>query len=131
MGLCISNVTGALSCLISLDGATTFSITTFSIMTLSIKGWYMTLSINDIQHNWHSAWKHSIFSESLCCVAIYLLLCWMPFCIFPERTLFVFFYVEKNTTNSTTTKARDREKITTYLESIYVHKVVGVCLTKF
>ncbi len=30
------------------------SIKTFIIMTLSIKGWYVTLSINDIEHNQHS-----------------------------------------------------------------------------
>jgi hypothetical protein len=30
-------------------GATTSSITTFSIMTLSIKGLFVTLSVNDIQ----------------------------------------------------------------------------------
>jgi hypothetical protein len=40
--------------------ATTFSITslstmTFSIMTLSIKGLFVTLSINDIQQKRHSA----------------------------------------------------------------------------
>jgi hypothetical protein len=29
---------------------TTFSLTTFSIMSLSLKGFYVTLSINDIQH---------------------------------------------------------------------------------
>ncbi len=29
----------------------TLSITTFTIMTLSIKGLFVTLSINDIQHN--------------------------------------------------------------------------------
>ncbi len=44
----------------SQNGATTlsitsFSITTFSIMTCSIKGLFVTLSINDIQHKWQSA----------------------------------------------------------------------------
>jgi hypothetical protein len=35
-----------------INGATTLSITTlFSIMTLSIKGLYVTLSINGTQHN--------------------------------------------------------------------------------
>jgi hypothetical protein len=32
------------------DGATTLSIMTFSIMALSIKGLYVTLSINNTQH---------------------------------------------------------------------------------
>jgi hypothetical protein len=41
-------------------GATTFSILTlsimaFSIMSLSIKGLYATLSMNDFEHNRHSA----------------------------------------------------------------------------
>jgi hypothetical protein len=32
-------------------GATTLSITTLSIMTHSIKGLYVTLSINDTEHS--------------------------------------------------------------------------------
>jgi hypothetical protein len=38
-----------------IGGATTLSITTFSMMTLSIKGLFVTLSINDIQQKRHSA----------------------------------------------------------------------------
>ncbi len=34
---------------------TTFSITTFSIMTLCIRSFYVTLSIRNSQHEWHSA----------------------------------------------------------------------------
>jgi hypothetical protein len=34
---------------------TTFSITTFSITTFRIKGLFVTLYMNDIQHKWHSA----------------------------------------------------------------------------
>jgi len=35
-----------------LNGATTLSITTFSIITLSINGLYVTLNINNTQHNY-------------------------------------------------------------------------------
>ncbi len=59
------------------EGATTFSIitisiiifsiTTLSIMTLSIKGLFVTLNINDIQHN--------ILYAIMLSVAIYVLLC--------------------------------------------------------
>jgi hypothetical protein len=37
------------------QGARTLSITTFSIMTLSIRSFYVTLSISDSQHKQHSA----------------------------------------------------------------------------
>ncbi len=33
---------------------TAFSISTLSIMTLSVRGLYVTLSISDSQHKWHS-----------------------------------------------------------------------------
>ncbi len=55
----------------SLKGATTFIMTTLSIMTLGIKGLFVTLSINDIQHN-KSVIMLSVFMLS---VAIFLLLC--------------------------------------------------------
>ncbi len=47
------------------------NITTFSIMTLNINGLFVTLSINDIQHN-KSAIVLSVFMLS---VMIFLLLC--------------------------------------------------------
>jgi len=39
----------------SLNSAKAMSITTPSIMTFSIMGLFVTLSINDSQHKWHSA----------------------------------------------------------------------------
>jgi hypothetical protein len=42
-------------------GATAFSIMTLSITTLSIKGLFVTLGINDIQHK-----RHSITKVPLC-----------------------------------------------------------------
>ncbi len=65
-----------------LKGTTTFSITTHSITTLSIKGLYMTLSINDSQHNW------TLTITMLCImlsfimlnVSFNLLLCWVSLC---------------------------------------------------
>ncbi len=53
----------------SFKGATTFIMTTLSIMTLGIKGSFVTLSINDIQHN-KSVILLSVFMLS---VAIFLL----------------------------------------------------------
>jgi hypothetical protein len=46
-------------------GAMTFSITTLSTMTLSIKGLFVTLSINDIQHKRHSACQKCHYAEYL------------------------------------------------------------------
>ncbi len=46
-------------------GATTLSMTTFSIMTLSIKDFYITLSISDNQHKRHSAKQHCHYDECL------------------------------------------------------------------
>jgi len=53
-------------------GATTFSITTLSIKTRSIMGLFVTLSINDIQHN--------AFSFIMLSVVITLMVCWVPLC---------------------------------------------------
>ncbi len=63
------------------NGATTFSImtlsimtlsiTTFSIMTLSIKGLFITININNNQHN-NTSIMLGVFMLS---VAFYLLLC--------------------------------------------------------
>jgi hypothetical protein len=55
----------------NLIGATTLSITTFSIMTLTMKGLFVTASINVTQHN------KTIFMASaiMLSVAFYLLLC--------------------------------------------------------
>ncbi len=64
----------SLALLLSYRGATTFSMTTLSIMTLSIKGLFVTLSINDIQH------KKDIEHDKmhLCWVSLcWVLLCWM------------------------------------------------------
>ncbi len=59
-------------------GATTFSIMTLNIMTfstmtlnvltVSMNGLYVTLSIIQTEHNWHSAHQSSFWA----------LLCWMP-----------------------------------------------------
>jgi hypothetical protein len=49
--------------LIYFPGTTTFSITTFSRTTLNIKGLFVTLSINDIQHKRHSALQKCHYAE--------------------------------------------------------------------
>jgi len=41
----------------------TLGITTFSIMTLSMRGFYVTLSISDTQHKRHSAWQHYHYAQ--------------------------------------------------------------------
>jgi len=51
----------------------TLSIMTFSIMTLRRKGLFGTLSINDFQDEWHSA--YSISSVIMLNVSIYFMLC--------------------------------------------------------
>ncbi len=52
--------------------------TTFSIMTLSKKGLFVTLSINDTQHNTRYAIMLIVIMLS---VMIYVLLCWMSLCL--------------------------------------------------
>ncbi len=56
---------------------TTISITTFSVTSLSIQGLYMTLSINDTQHNWTFSitMLYIVLSVIMLNVAFYLLLC--------------------------------------------------------
>jgi hypothetical protein len=51
----------------SLKGPTTLRITTFNIMTLSMKGFYVTLSISDTEHNNTLAVILSIAFYSLSC----------------------------------------------------------------
>jgi hypothetical protein len=52
-------------------GAATIIILTFSITTLSIKGFFVTRSMKDAQHKWHSANNTAILPSVMFC----LLLC--------------------------------------------------------
>jgi len=49
------------------NGATTLSITTLTIMTIRMKDLYVTFSISDSQHTWHSAKQCSAIMLSVVC----------------------------------------------------------------
>jgi hypothetical protein len=65
---------GAIRKFDELYGATTLGIMTFSKMTLTIKGSFMTFSINDTQQNKYVS-SAIILNVFLLSMAFYLLLC--------------------------------------------------------
>jgi hypothetical protein len=59
---------------IAFIGATTLSIATLGTMTFSIRGFYVTVSINDTQYN-NIMLSVTMLSVTMLSVAFYLLLC--------------------------------------------------------
>jgi hypothetical protein len=69
------------------DGVMTLSINTFIITALSIKGLFLTLSLNDTQHTNNLYWVPLSCVSFFWLLPINFLLCWMSLCRVPWHHL--------------------------------------------